>query len=124
MFNGIEVILGVAGSRSVARAGVVGASAVTGGDVQETVTRAEGQPTGVMVTLRLVNRQESQAARIVGAVRIQRHGVAANVGVAAIVGEVHVEETVNGVVRMKRQAKDSLLATVPGNGVDVQEGSR
>ena len=100
---------------------VPAAAAVAQRDVQE-VIRAECQLPAIMIRERLVLSQDKVSRVWICDVGIfGRNRVAGNHGVTVYVRVINVEESVIGVVRVKSEAEQTLLATTAHQFMDIQE---
>ena len=88
---------------------------ITGGDVEKPV-RSKPHPAAVVIAERLVVAQHHPPGPGIGMVGIGS-AIFADLGVAAGVGQIDVEKAVGGVVRMKRQPQQALLAAAGQAGI-------
>ena len=92
------------------------AAAVAGRDV-EVAVGTEAEPAGLVVGGGgLVDGDDRRDARGIGDIRIRRHVIAADLGVAARIDQIDVEKAVAGEAGIEGEAEQAALAVRRGSG--------
>ena len=101
------------------------AAAITQRGIEVSV-RAKTEPATLVIVAarRLVNRDDRFGARRIGDVRVRRHLIAADLGVAAAIDEIDVEKAVGGEVGIEGEAEKAALAVGQDLARDVEKWRR